>query len=99
LPALREPFRFGPLHPDDLLLCIGAAMSTLFVLELLYERTLLPENGWWHDALWRAVSLEQELVVDSVRDFGLVAMIWINMKGRQPSRHWSSRVFRDVAGE
>jgi hypothetical protein len=25
----------GPLHPDDLLLCIGVAFGSLFVLELL----------------------------------------------------------------
>jgi len=35
LPTLRELFRFGPLHPDDLLLCIGVGIATLFVLELL----------------------------------------------------------------
>jgi P-type Ca2+ transporter type 2C len=35
LPILRELFRFGPLHPDDLLLCIGVGIGTLFVLELL----------------------------------------------------------------
>ena len=34
-PALRELFRFGPLHPDDLLLCIGVGFATLLVLELL----------------------------------------------------------------
>ncbi|MGA7993506.1 MAG: cation-translocating P-type ATPase [Bradyrhizobium sp.] len=34
-PTLRELFRFGPLHPDDLLLCIGVGFATLLVLELL----------------------------------------------------------------
>lgn len=32
---LREIFRFGPLHSDDLLLCIGVGFATLLVLELL----------------------------------------------------------------
>jgi Ca2+-transporting ATPase len=35
LPTLRVLFRFGPLHPDDLLLCIGVGIATLFVLELV----------------------------------------------------------------
>jgi P-type Ca2+ transporter type 2C len=35
LPTMRELFRFGPLHPDDLLLCIGVGFATLLVLELL----------------------------------------------------------------
>ena len=35
LPVIRELFRFGPLHPDDLLLCIGVGFATLFALELL----------------------------------------------------------------
>lgn len=35
LPTLRELFRFGPLRPDDLLLCIGMGIGTLVVLELL----------------------------------------------------------------
>jgi len=34
-PPLRELFRLGPLHPDDLLLCIGVGFATLLVLELL----------------------------------------------------------------
>jgi Ca2+-transporting ATPase len=34
-PPLRELFRFGPLHPDDLLLCTGVGFATLLVLELL----------------------------------------------------------------
>ena len=34
-PTLRELFRFGPLHPDDLLLCIAVGFATLLVLELL----------------------------------------------------------------
>ncbi len=33
--TLRELFRFGPLHLDDLLLCIGVGFATLLVLELL----------------------------------------------------------------
>jgi P-type Ca2+ transporter type 2C len=34
-PPLRELFRFGPLHLDDLLLCTGVGFATLLVLELL----------------------------------------------------------------
>jgi P-type Ca2+ transporter type 2C len=34
-PTMRELFRFGPLHPDDLLLCIGVGFGVLLVLELL----------------------------------------------------------------
>jgi Ca2+-transporting ATPase len=35
VPALRELFRFGALHVDDLALTIGAALLVLFALELL----------------------------------------------------------------
>lgn len=35
LPIMRELFRFGPLHLDDLLLCIGVGFCVLPVLELL----------------------------------------------------------------
>ena len=34
-PTLRELFRFGPLHPDDLVLCLGVGFGMLLVLELL----------------------------------------------------------------
>jgi Ca2+-transporting ATPase len=34
-PSLRELFRFGPLHSDDLLLCLGVGFATLLVLEFL----------------------------------------------------------------
>lgn len=34
-PTMRELFRFGPLHLDDLLLCIGVGACILPVLELL----------------------------------------------------------------
>ena len=43
-PALRELFRFGPLHPDDLLLCIGVGFATLLVLELL-KRPFPPSSA------------------------------------------------------
>jgi Ca2+-transporting ATPase len=33
--TLRELFRFGPLHPDDLVLCLGVGFGMLLVLELL----------------------------------------------------------------
>jgi Ca2+-transporting ATPase len=32
---MRELFRFGPLHLDDLLLCLGVGFGMLLVLELL----------------------------------------------------------------
>jgi P-type Ca2+ transporter type 2C len=35
VPALRELFRFGVLHPDDLALTIGSALLILVALELL----------------------------------------------------------------
>ena len=35
IPALRELFRFGPLHFDDLALTAGSALLLLVVLELL----------------------------------------------------------------
>jgi P-type Ca2+ transporter type 2C len=34
-PTMRDLFRFGPLHPDDLVLCLGVGIATLLVLELL----------------------------------------------------------------
>jgi P-type Ca2+ transporter type 2C len=34
-PTMRDLFRFGPLHPDDLVLCLGVGFATLLVLELL----------------------------------------------------------------
>jgi hypothetical protein len=40
---------------------------------------------------------EQGLMVDSFHDYGLAAMIWINMTGRQPSLRWSFLVRRGVA--
>jgi Ca2+-transporting ATPase len=33
--TMRDLFRFGPLHPDDLLLCAGIGFGILLVLELL----------------------------------------------------------------
>lgn len=35
IPALRERFRFGVLHPDDLALTIGSGLLILIALELL----------------------------------------------------------------
>jgi P-type Ca2+ transporter type 2C len=35
IPALRELFRFGPLHFDDLALAAGSTLLLLVVLELL----------------------------------------------------------------
>ncbi len=35
VPALRELFRFGPLHLDDLALASGSTLLLLVVLELL----------------------------------------------------------------
>lgn len=35
IPALRELFRFGPLHLDDLALTAGSTLLLLVVLELL----------------------------------------------------------------
>jgi Ca2+-transporting ATPase len=34
-PAATRLFRFGPLHLDDLLICAGAGLATLLVLDLL----------------------------------------------------------------
>ena len=34
-PALRDLFRFGPLHANDLLLCLGVGLCILPVLEVL----------------------------------------------------------------
>ncbi|MBB5046321.1 Ca2+-transporting ATPase [Rhodopseudomonas rhenobacensis] len=34
-PAASELFKFGPLHPDDLALTLGAAVVVLFALELI----------------------------------------------------------------
>ncbi len=34
IPALRDLFRFGPLHMDDLLLTVGAGLLVLVVLEI-----------------------------------------------------------------
>jgi Ca2+-transporting ATPase len=34
-PAARELFKFGPLHPDDLALTVGAAAAVLVVLEVI----------------------------------------------------------------
>jgi Ca2+-transporting ATPase len=34
-PPMRNLFRFGPLHADDLLLCVWVGFATLLVLELL----------------------------------------------------------------
>ena len=34
-PPLRDLFHFGPLHPDDLALCIGAGFAVLLSLEFL----------------------------------------------------------------
>jgi len=34
-PTMRDLFRFGPLHLDDLVLCLGVGFATLLVLELL----------------------------------------------------------------
>jgi len=34
-PTLRDLFRFGPLHADDLLLCLGVGLCILPVLEVL----------------------------------------------------------------
>jgi Ca2+-transporting ATPase len=45
IPALRDLFRFGPLHVDDLLLTVGAGISVLAVLEIakpLLRRAMAP---------------------------------------------------------
>ncbi|HET7679795.1 MAG TPA: cation-translocating P-type ATPase [Xanthobacteraceae bacterium] len=34
-PPVRSLFRFGPLHPDDLALCLGVGLAVLFALEFL----------------------------------------------------------------
>jgi Ca2+-transporting ATPase len=34
-PAARELFKFGPLHPDDLALTLGAAVAVLLTLEAI----------------------------------------------------------------
>jgi len=48
VPALRELFRFGPLHVDDLALTIGSALLILITLELLkpfWRARLKAEKG------------------------------------------------------
>ena len=35
VPALRDVFRMGPLHTDDLLLCLGAAVTSVAWFEAL----------------------------------------------------------------
>jgi Ca2+-transporting ATPase len=45
IPALRDLFRFGPLHADDLLLTVGAGLLVLVVLEIakpLLRRAMAP---------------------------------------------------------
>jgi P-type Ca2+ transporter type 2C len=45
IPALRDLFRFGPLHIDDLLLTVGAGLLVLIVLEIakpLVRRAMAP---------------------------------------------------------
>jgi P-type Ca2+ transporter type 2C len=45
IPALRDLFRFGPLHADDLLLIVGAGLLVLVVLEIakpLLRRAMVP---------------------------------------------------------
>ena len=45
IPALRDLFRFGPLHADDLLLTVGAGLLVLVVLEIakpLLRRAMVP---------------------------------------------------------
>jgi P-type Ca2+ transporter type 2C len=45
VPALRDLFRFGPLHADDLLLTAGAGVLVLIVLEIakpLLRRAMVP---------------------------------------------------------
>ncbi|MCA3261327.1 MAG: cation-translocating P-type ATPase [Telmatospirillum sp.] len=45
IPALRDLFRFGPLHMDDLLLTVGAGLVVLVVLEIakpLLRRAMAP---------------------------------------------------------
>ena len=34
-PAARDLFKFGPLHPDDLALTVGAAVCVLLALEAI----------------------------------------------------------------
>jgi Ca2+-transporting ATPase len=42
---LAELFRFGPLHADDLVLAVGAALGVLIVLETVKPLFAAPARG------------------------------------------------------
>jgi Ca2+-transporting ATPase len=45
VPPLAELFRFGPLHADDLVLAVGAALGVLIVLETVKPLFAAPARG------------------------------------------------------
>jgi Ca2+-transporting ATPase len=43
LPSLANIFRFAALHPDDLAICVGAAMVSGLLVEVIKRKGLRPD--------------------------------------------------------